>query len=90
MTTKTVLRVVDTTAIAVMKNTARTRSFISELRQATRGKFIIRTRGRDKNRKAKAKKYNITTNYCRDMPVKYAERIAIYMDKVETKQVEVY
>jgi len=72
--------------LTILKNTARSRSFIRELRKATKGRYKVVLRGRDKNRVAKAKKYNLTVNYCRDMPVKYADRIAVYLREIETKE----
>jgi len=47
--------------------------------------FTVRYRGRDKDRVGKSKKYGFYLNMNHDIPVKYADRIAVYIQPKKYK-----
>ena len=48
-----------------------------------RGAYKIRFRGRHSDRSSVFKKHNIRPNFDRDVPVRYAESVCVYIEKRE-------
>ena len=66
----------------LVENDAAGRFFIEMLRQTLcRDTYKLRIRGRHRNRKKMAKKKGISLNYTNDVPLKYADRFAVYISR---------
>ena len=76
-----------TSALFVFVNNPVNRAIISILKATlNKSRYTLSVRGRHSNRAKVFKKYNINPNYCNDVPVKYSERLAIYINKKGDKQ----
>jgi len=80
MKNETVVKKVSS-ALFTLENNRQNRAFLDMFKANLNTEFYsVRVRGRHSDRKAVFKKHKITSNYTVDMPVKYAERLAVYVN----------
>ena len=77
----------NTSALFVFENNALNRAIISILKATlNKARYTLSVRGRHSDRVKVFKKHKIRPNYCNDVPLRYSERLAIYINKKGDKQ----
>ena len=73
---------IKTKAIFVLDNTAQNRAFLDMFKAMFNNKqYKIRAFGRHSDRKSVFKKHKLMHNHMNDIPVRYSERIVVYIKK---------